>query len=49
MLALFEPVGASILAYLIFGEVPPATAVAGMVIVMTGVAIVVWERRTGGE
>lgn len=48
MLALFEPVGASILAYLLFGEVPPATAVTGMMIVMSGVAIVVWERRSGG-
>jgi len=49
MLALFEPVGASILAFLLFGEVPPATAITGMIIVMAGVAIVVWERRTGGE
>jgi drug/metabolite transporter (DMT)-like permease len=47
MLALFEPVGASILAYLLFGEVPPAPAIAGMAVVMAGVAIVVWERRQG--
>jgi drug/metabolite transporter (DMT)-like permease len=49
MLALFEPVGASILAYLLFGEVPPVTAITGMIIVMTGVAIVVWERRSGRD
>jgi len=46
MLALFEPVGASMLAYLFFGEVPPPTAILGMAIVMGGVAVVVWQRRT---
>ena len=46
MLALFEPVGASILAYFFFGEVPPPTAVLGMSVVMGGVAVVVWQRRT---
>lgn len=50
MLALFEPVGASILAYLLFGEVPPLTSVAGMAIVLASVGFVVWtRRRSSGE
>lgn len=44
LLALLEPVGASILAYLFFGEVPPLTSVVGMVVVMGAVAVVVWRR-----
>ncbi len=50
MLALLEPVGASVLAYALFGEVPPVASVGGMVVVLGGVAVVVWRRqRTGGD
>ena len=45
MLALLEPVGASALAYLLFGEVPPLTSVVGMVVVLAAVAVVVWRRN----
>jgi len=45
MLALLEPVGASILAYFLFGEVPPVASVVGMVIVLVAVAVVVWRRN----
>lgn len=45
MLALLEPVGASLLAYVLFGEVPTSPAIAGMVIVMGAVAVVVWVER----
>ncbi|MFO8100362.1 MAG: DMT family transporter [Salinibacter sp.] len=45
MLALLEPVGASLLAYALFGEVPPVGSVIGMLTVMTGVAVVVWRRN----
>lgn len=49
MLALLEPVGASILAYALFDEVPPVASVVGMVVVLGGVAVVVWHRnQTGG-
>ncbi len=46
MLALLEPVGASILAYFLFHEVPPPTAMLGMGIVLAAVGIVVWVRRS---
>lgn len=51
MLALLEPVGASILAYGLFGEVPPPASVVGMVVVLGAVALVVWrrERHSGNE
>lgn len=45
MLALLEPVGASILAYVLFGEVPPAASIGGMVVVLGAVAVVVWRRN----
>lgn len=45
LLALLEPVGASILAYLLFGEVPPPASIVGMVIVLVAVAVVVWRRN----
>ncbi len=48
MLALLEPVGASILAYFLFGEVPPRASVGGMVIVLGAVAVVVWRRNRPG-
>ena len=44
LLALLEPVGASILAYVFFGEVPPVASIIGMVVVMGAVAVVVWWR-----
>lgn len=45
VLALLEPVGASILAYFLFGEVPPATSIFGMVVVLGAVAAVVLRRN----
>lgn len=45
MLALLEPVGASILAYVLFAEVPPLAAVVGMGVVLAAVGVVVWGRR----
>jgi len=52
MLALLEPVGASVLAYFLFGEVPPATSIGGMIVVLAAVALVVRRRNrpeTGQE
>lgn len=46
MLSLLEPVGASILAYVLFGEVPPPASVGGMIVVLVAVAVVVWRRET---
>ena len=40
MLALLEPVGASALAYVLFGEQPPALALAGMLVVLAAVSAV---------
>lgn len=45
MLALLEPVGASVLAYALFGEVPPGLSLLGMVVVLAGVSVVVWRRN----
>lgn len=45
LLALFEPVGASILAYFLFGEIPPPTSMLGMITVLVAVAVVVWQRE----
>lgn len=41
LLSLLEPVGASLLAYLLFDEVPPALSVIGMVLVLVAVAFAV--------
>ncbi len=46
LLALVEPVGASLLAYFLFGEVPPAASLFGMLVVLAAVAVVVWHRET---
>lgn len=46
MLALLEPVGASVLAYALFGEVPTLLACIGMFVVLASVSVVVWVRRT---
>lgn len=45
MLSLLEPVGASILAYFLFGEAPPPASIVGMVVVLGAVAIVVMQRE----
>ena len=47
MMALLEPVGASAMAYVLFGETPTPLAVAGMLVVLMAVATVVWTERTG--
>jgi drug/metabolite transporter (DMT)-like permease len=49
LLALLEPVGATVLAYALFGEVPPFPSLVGMGIVMAGVAVVVWRRNTAPD
>lgn len=46
MLALLEPVGASLIAYFLFGEVPPMLSIAGMIVVLASIAVVVWRRNT---
>lgn len=46
VLALLEPVGASILAYFLFGEVPPPASIVGMIVVLGAVAIVVRRRES---
>jgi len=45
MLSLLEPVGASILAYLLFDEVPPPLSIVGMVVVLAAVAVVIGRRK----
>ena len=45
MLALLEPVGASLLAYLLFGEHPQPLALVGMLVVLGALAGIVWVRR----
>lgn len=45
MLALLEPVGASALAYVLFGEVPTGLAITGMLVVLAAVAVVVRYER----
>lgn len=45
MLALLEPVGASLLAYVLFGEVPPPLSLLGMAVVLGAVAVVVRHRN----
>ena len=47
MLALLEPVGASALAYVLFGEQPPTLAVLGMLVVLAAVSAVTWRERAG--
>ena len=49
MLALLEPVGASILALWFFGEAPGIWAAIGMVIVLAGVAFVIWYRSRSDD
>ena len=45
MLALLEPVGASLLAYELFGEMPPSSSIVGMVVVLAAVAVVIWQQE----
>ena len=49
MLALLEPVGASLLAYGLFGEIPPPASIAGMIVVLGAVALVVRRREAQSE
>lgn len=49
LLALLEPVGASALAYALFGEAPSLPSIVGMGVVMAGVAVVVWRRNTAPD
>ena len=47
LLGLIEPVGASLLAYVIFDELPSAVAMAGMLVVLVAITFVVlYHRRT---
>lgn len=45
LLVLLEPVGASLLAWPIFGEPPQPSELAGGLLLLLGLAIVVWSRR----
>ncbi len=45
LLALVEPVGASLLAVVFFGEVPVGMAIAGMLLVLASVAVALWPVR----
>lgn len=45
ILNLAEPVGASILAYFLFGQLPTGLAAGGMLIVLLGIAVSLWPRR----
>ncbi len=50
LLSLVEPIGASILAYVLFGEVPTAAAVIGMLVVLIAIAFAVLRRgRSAAE
>ncbi|MDQ7040609.1 MAG: DMT family transporter [Rhodothermus sp.] len=47
LLSLLEPVGASLLAYLMFAEIPPGLSVVGMLLVLGAIAFAVqYEQRT---
>jgi drug/metabolite transporter (DMT)-like permease len=43
---LFEPVGASLLGWWIFGEIPPITVIFGGIVVLGGVAIAVMGKSS---
>ena len=45
LLALLEPVGASIMAYFLFNEVPTSIAMIGMAVVLAALAVIVLLRR----
>lgn len=51
MLALTEPVGASLLAYVFFGEAPSALGIIAMVVVLASVGLAIWfsQRRAPKE
>lgn len=44
LLSLTEPIVASLLALVLFGEAPPLLALAGMVLVLVSIALVFWRR-----
>ena len=43
--ALLEPVGASVLALLVFAEVPTALTVLGALVLLSGVTLTMWGGR----
>ena len=45
LLALLEPIGASLMAYVLFGEMPSLVAIAGMTLVLVALASIVVVRR----
>ena len=46
LLSLLEPIGASIIAAMLFGEIPTPLALGGMVLVLLAVAYILWFRRS---
>ncbi|AEB11289.1 DMT family transporter [Marinithermus hydrothermalis] len=46
LVILLEPVGSSLLGYLVFGEVPGRTVLLGAAILLSGVALAIWGNRT---
>ncbi len=46
LVILFEPVGSSLLGYLVFGEVPGPAVLLGAAILLLGVALAVWGHRS---
>ena len=49
LVILAEPVGSSVLGYLVFGEVPGYLVIAGAAVLLTGVAGAVWGEGAGSE
>lgn len=49
LVVLFEPIGASLLGFLIFAELPAAPVFLGGAVLLVGVAIAVWGNRGSGE
>lgn len=48
LLSLIEPIGASILAYVLFDEVPTALALIGMLVVLSAISFaILYQRRSG--
>lgn len=44
LLSLTEPIGGSIIAYYLFGEVPLPMALAGIVVILAAIAVTIWHR-----
>ena len=47
LVILAEPVGSSVLGYLVFGEVPGSLVLAGAAVLLLGVAGAVWDEGRG--